>query len=88
MKRIIKDYNSVEEHHLSMIEDQYPDGFDQESLISIPDQSGKLKKYLEVKGEEVVYLLRISEQMIGIIDDFTDDDFVVGEMEDYYNDEY
>lgn len=79
MKRIIKDYQSITQDQLKLIESQYPEGFDEDNIISFTTPKGDYIRALEVKTDDTVYLIKMSEKMLAKIDDYTDDDFEIGE---------
>jgi hypothetical protein len=79
MKRIIKDYQTITKEQLQLLEKQYPDGFDDDNIISFTTAKGDYIRALEVKTEDTIYLIKISDKMLAKIDDFTDDDFEIGD---------
>ncbi|MFZ6050977.1 DNA primase [Halocola ammonii] len=79
MKRIIKDYQTITKEQLQLLEKQYPEGFDEDNIISFTTPKGDYIRALEVKTDDTIYLIKISDKMLAKIDDFTDDDFEIGE---------
>ncbi|NNE55596.1 MAG: hypothetical protein HKN32_06220 [Flavobacteriales bacterium] len=88
MKRVIKDFRSVEKHHLDLIAQCYPEGFDSEDIISILNPKGKFIRCLEVKTDECTFMFKIDEDMVEKLDEYTGDQFEIGDIEDVYNEEY
>lgn len=80
MKRIIKDYQTVTPEQLQLIAEAYPDGIDSDLLISFTNAKGEYVKALEVRTDDTIYLFKISAGMIAKIDDYTDDDFDMGDF--------
>lgn len=80
MKRIIKDYTTVTPEQLQLIAEAYPEGIDSEMLISFTNAKGEYVKALEVRTDDTIYLFKISAGMIAKIDDYTDDDFDMGDF--------
>lgn len=88
MKRVIKNYSTIEAHHIALIEKAYPSGINPEDVVSLRMPDGKYLSCLEVKTEEVLYLFRMDSGMIQILEEETgdsfnidEDDFASGEVE-------
>ena len=79
MKRVIKNYNTIEAHHIALIEESYPLGISQEDIISLRMPDGKYLSCLEVKTEEVLYLFRMDGGMMQILEEETSDRFNIDE---------
>lgn len=86
MKRIIKDYKSINQDHLGMIATEYPEGFDIEDLITFRKPDGSSFRGLEIRTEEAIYLFKIDSRMLEAIDEHTDEGFTLdsfSESDDY-----
>lgn len=86
MKRIIKDYKSISQEQLNLIAIEFPEGFSLDDLITFRKPDGDSFKGLEIKTEDAIYLFKIDTRMLEVIDDHTDDDFVLdtfAESKDY-----
>ncbi|WP_306641127.1 hypothetical protein [Sanyastnella coralliicola] len=86
MKRVIKDYNSIEKRHLDLIAAEYPEGFEIEDLITFRKADGSSFRGLEIKTDDFLYLFKIDTRMLEAIDDHTDGDFTLdsfSESDDY-----
>lgn len=86
MKRIIKDYASINKDHLRMIANEYPEGFEIEDLITFRKPDGSSFKGLEIRTDEALYLFKIDSRLLEVIDEHTDDDFTLdsfSESDDY-----
>lgn len=77
MKRVIKNYTNIEPTHIALIAAAFPEGFSDEDLqlLSMPD--GRYLRALEVRTDETIYLFRIDEEMLEVLEEATDDDFSV-----------
>jgi hypothetical protein len=77
MKRVIKNYTNIEPRHIALIAAAFPEGFSDEDLqvLSMPD--GRYLRALEVRTDETIYLFRIDEEMLEVLEEATDDDFSV-----------
>lgn len=87
MNRVIKDYSSVQKHHLDLIAEHFPSGFEVEDLIRIT-LNGKEIKCLQLVTDDVVYLFKMDIKMIDILDENFEADFDISDVEDLFNDEY
>ena len=77
MKRVIKNYNTIEARHIALIEEAYPLGINQEDIVSLRMPDGKYLSCLEVKTEEIVYLFRMDDDMIQVLEEETGEDFAI-----------
>jgi hypothetical protein len=77
MKRVIKNYNSIEPKHIAFISKALPEGFSDEDLKVLSMPNGKFLRALEVVTGDTTYLFRIDEDMLDLLEDATGDDFVV-----------
>lgn len=82
MKRIIKDYQSVNGDHLKMIAGEYPEGFGIDDLVTFRKPDGTSFRGLEIRTEEAIYLFKINTKMLEVIDDYTDEGFTLNEFAD------
>jgi preprotein translocase subunit Sec63 len=74
MKRIIKDYKSISEEHEELIAAHYPNGFENDNLISFTTPKGEFIKALEIRTEDTIYLFKIDKNMS--VDNSEDNDNV------------
>ena len=70
MKRYIKDFTSINEGHILLIRKCYPNGFDEHDLVALKSANGGYSNYLEVKSDEVVYLVHVNHDLLEKIDNF------------------
>ena len=63
MKRVIKDYNSITPEQAALIEEAYPNGFENEHLVSFTTPKGEYIKALEIRTEDTIYLFKIDKNM-------------------------
>jgi hypothetical protein len=86
VKRVIKDYKGITPQQLDLIAQEYPEGFTLDDLITFRKPDGDSFRGLEIKTEDTIYLFKIDTRMLEVIDDHTDDDFVLNtfaESKDY-----
>jgi preprotein translocase subunit Sec63 len=63
LKRIIKDYKTLGPEHIELINEHYPNGFENENLISFVTPKGQFIKALEIRTEDTIYLFKIDKNM-------------------------
>ena len=63
MKRVIKDYTTLTKEHIDLINEHYPNGFENENLVSFVTPKGQFIKALEVRTDDTIYLFKIDKNM-------------------------
>ncbi|MCA1752576.1 MAG: hypothetical protein LC670_12475 [Flavobacteriales bacterium] len=74
MKRVIKDFKSISQEVMALINDQYPHGYEDNELVTFVNAKGEFIKALEVKTEEVVYLIKLDRKLDDHINEYVDSD--------------
>ena len=70
MKRIFKDYRTITDNHLLMIRDKYPKGFSDQDLSTIRTSDGIYLEVLEIEADDSLYLFRMNNDLLSMIDEF------------------
>lgn len=63
LKRVIKDYNTLSQEHIDLINEHFPNGFENENLVSFVTPKGQFIKALEVRTDDTIYLFKIDKNM-------------------------
>ena len=63
LKRIIKDYKTLGQEHIDLINEHYPNGFENDNLISFVTPKGQFIKALEIRTDDTIYLFKIDKNM-------------------------
>jgi hypothetical protein len=63
IKRVIKDYNTLSKEHIDLINEHYPNGFENENLVSFVTPKGQFIKALEVRTDDTIFLFKIDKNM-------------------------
>lgn len=63
LKRVIKDYKSLGQEHIDLINEHFPNGFENENLVSFVTPKGQFIKALEVRTNDTIYLFKIDKNM-------------------------
>ena len=82
MKRIIVDYKKLTPEILSMLVDKYPDGYDDDQIISFKNAKNETVDAVEVRTEDTVYLVKVSTRLENTMANFDEDDYDDSEFND------
>lgn len=72
-KRVIVDYKNVTQEVLQLLTDEYPDGFDGETIY-FTNAKGERVEAVPLETEDTKYLVKISAQLVTKFEAFQDDD--------------
>lgn len=59
---------------MALINDQYPYGYEDNQLVTFVNAKGEFVKALEVRTDEVVYLIKLDRKLDEHINDYMDSD--------------
>ena len=74
MNRVIVEYAKLTTDILDMLVEKYPDGYDYSNVISFKNSKGETVKAIEVRTEETIYLLKISDRLEQTMEDYAEDE--------------
>lgn len=74
MKRVIKDFKAITDDVLALINEQYPFGYEESQLVNFVNAKGESVKALEVKSDEITYLIKLGTSLNEHISDYMDAD--------------
>jgi len=75
MKRIIVDYRKLTPEILSLLVDKYPDGYDDDHVISFKNAKNETVEAVEVRTEDTIYLVKVSSRLETSMANFDEDDY-------------
>lgn len=75
MKRIIVDYKKLTPEILSMLVDKYPDGYDDDHIISFKNAKNETVEAVEVRTEDTIYLVKVSTRLENSMANYDEDDY-------------
>ncbi|MEZ4874950.1 MAG: DNA primase [Flavobacteriaceae bacterium] len=75
MRRIIVDYKKLTPEILSLLVEKYPDGYDDNHIISFKNAKNEWVDCVEVKTEDTVYLVKVSARLEVSMANFDEDDY-------------
>ncbi|MFV8225911.1 hypothetical protein [Christiangramia aquimixticola] len=82
MKRIIVDYKKLTPEILGLLVDKYPDGYDDDQIISFKNAKNETVDAVEVRTEDTVYLVKVSTRLENTMANFDEDDYDDSEFND------
>ena len=74
MNRVIVEYAKLTTDILDMLVEKYPDGYDYSNVISFKNSKGETVKAIEVRTEETIYLVKISDRLEQTMEDYAEDE--------------
>lgn len=75
MKRIIVDYKKLTPEILGLLVEKYPDGYDDDQVISFKNAKNETVDAVEVKTEDTVYLVKVSTRLENTMANFDEEDY-------------
>lgn len=75
MKRIIVDYKKLTPEILSLLVEKYPDGYDDDQIISFKNAKNETVDAIEVRTEDTVYLVKVSTRLENTMANYDEDDY-------------
>lgn len=75
MKRIIVDYKKLTPEILGLLVEKYPDGYDDINVITFRNAKNELIEAIEVRTEDIIYLVKISSRLETSMANFDEDDY-------------
>lgn len=74
MKRVIVDYKKLTQSVLDLLVEKYPDGYSDGDIISFRNAHNELVEAVEVKTDDIIYLVKVSVKLAERMDNETNDD--------------
>lgn len=75
MKRIIVDYKKLTPEILSLLVEKYPDGYDDDQIISFKNAKNETVDAVEVRTEDSIYLVKVSTRLENTMANYDEDDY-------------
>jgi len=75
MKRVIVDYKKLTPEILSLLVEKYPDGYDDDQIISFRNAKNEKIEAVEVRTEDSIYLVKISIRLENTMANYDEDDY-------------
>lgn len=75
MKRIIVDYKKLTPEILSLLVEKYPDGYDDDQIISFKNAKNETVEAVEVRTEDSIYLVKVSTRLENTMANYDEEDY-------------
>ncbi|MBV7441904.1 hypothetical protein KRX57_10795 [Weeksellaceae bacterium TAE3-ERU29] len=73
-KRIIVDFKKLNDKILSLLVEKFPDGYGDQDVIVFKNAKGETVEAVEVQTEDTVYLVKISQRLEIVMEEYEEDD--------------
>ncbi|MBP1839232.1 hypothetical protein [Formosa algae] len=74
MKRVIVDYQKLNEDILDLLVEKFPDGYDDSDIISFRNAKNEIVEAVEVKTEDTIYLVKVGVRLVKAMENYIEDD--------------
>ena len=74
MKRIIVDYKKLTPEILNLLVEKFPDGYGIRDIIKFTNPKGQYVEAVEVRTDDTIYLVKISDELVDTMDRYEDDE--------------
>ncbi len=75
MKRVIVDYKKLTPEILGMLVEKYPDGYDDDHIITFKNAKNQTVEAVEVKTDDTVYLVKVSTRLEDTMAQYDEEDY-------------
>lgn len=75
MKRVIVDYRKLTPEILSLLVEKYPDGYDDDHVITFKNAKNETVEAVEVRDNDSIYLVKVSSRLEVSMANFEEDDY-------------
>lgn len=82
LKRVIVDFKKLTPEILALLVAKYPDGYDDDHVVSFRNAKNELIEAVEVTTEDTKYLVKVSTKLEVTMENYDEDDY-----EDFDNDD-
>jgi len=74
-KRVIVDFKKLTPEILGLLVEKYPDGYDEEDIISFRNVKNELVEAVEVNTDDTKYLIKVSTKLVKTMENYDEDDY-------------
>ena len=75
LKRVIVDFKKLTPEILALLVERYPDGYDDDQIISFRNQHNEMIEAVEVITEDTKYLIKVSTKLAITMENYDEDDY-------------
>lgn len=73
-KRVIVDFKKLNGEILSLLVEKFPDGYSDQDVIIFKNAKGETVEAVEVQTEDTVYLVKISQRLEVVMEEYEEDE--------------
>src|SRR5690554_6392908 len=74
MKRVIVDYQKLNEDIFDLLVEKFPDGYDDEDIISFRNTKNEIVEAVELRTADSIYLVKVGVRLIQAMEDYSDEE--------------
>ncbi|WP_297704740.1 hypothetical protein [uncultured Eudoraea sp.] len=84
MRRVIVDFKKLNKDILDLLVTKYPDGYDDDNIITFKNTLNEIIECVEVRTDDTVYLVKVSKRLVEAMEDhdLEDNEIIVEDDED------
>ena len=75
LKRVIVDFKKLTPHILALLVEKYPDGYDDNHIISFRNAKNEMIEAVEVITEDTKYLVKVSTKLAVTMENYDEEDY-------------
>ena len=75
LKRVIVDFKKLTPEILALLVNKYPDGYDDDNIISFKNANNEIVEAVEVSTEDTKYLVKVSTKLQVTMENYDEDDY-------------
>ncbi len=75
LKRIIVDFKKLTPEILALLVEKYPDGYDEDHIISFKNAKNETIEAVEVTTADTKYLVKVSTKLVQTMENYDEDDY-------------
>lgn len=82
LKRVIVDFKKLTPEILALLVEKYPDGYDDDHIISFRNINNEIVEAVEVTTEDTKYLVKVSTKLQVTMENYDEDDYEAYDNDD------
>lgn len=75
LKRVIVDFKKLTPDILALLVEKYPDGYDDDNIISFRNANNEIVEAVEVTTSDTKYLVKVSTKLAVTMENYDEDDY-------------
>ncbi len=82
LKRVIVDFKKLTSEILALLVQKYPDGYDDDHIISFRNAQNEIIEAVEVTTEDTKYLVKVSTSLAVTMENYDENDYETYDSDD------